>query len=72
MATEELERIETLLRQLPPEQAECVRLRALGDLTVPEIAEATGTSLATTKSRLRYGLGKLKEILETPREVDHD
>jgi RNA polymerase sigma-70 factor (ECF subfamily) len=59
-AAEELRRIESLLQDLPAPQAEIVRLRVLDELDLNEIAEAVGCPLGTVKSRLRYGLEKLR------------
>ena len=65
---EERLRVEGYLRELPVEQAEVVGLRVFGDLTVSEIAQVTGVGVATVKSRMRYGLAKIAEILEKGRE----
>jgi RNA polymerase sigma factor (sigma-70 family) len=61
---EERTRVGKWLNQLPEEQREVLSLRLLADLTVPEIAEVTGVGVATVKSRLRYGLSKVAEMLE--------
>ena len=42
------------VEQLPLEQREVFLLQAEGDLSVQEIAEATGVNFETAKSRLRY------------------
>ena len=68
-AAEELRRTESLLRRLPRRQAEAVRLRVLDDLSMNEIAEILGCGPATAKSRLRYGLEKLRKIVEQEWEV---
>ncbi len=68
-AAEELRGIDDLLRRLPPRQAEVVRFRVLDELRLAEIADVLGCSLATVKSRLRYGLEKLREIVLRERKV---
>ncbi|MEO7207463.1 MAG: sigma-70 family RNA polymerase sigma factor [Steroidobacteraceae bacterium] len=49
--------------QLPAEQRSAFLLQAEGDLSVEEIADATGTSFETVKSRLRYARAKLRQLL---------
>ena len=66
---EERLRVEGWLSKLPPEQAEVVGLRVFGDLSVSEIAQVTGVGVATVKSRMRYGLSKIAEMLEKGRDV---
>jgi len=58
---EEYLRIERLLTELPDEQAETVRLRCTDRLTFAEIAELTGTSEATAKSRWRYAIDRIRK-----------
>ncbi len=48
---------------LPTDQREVVVLRFFSELTVPEIAEATGWRQGTVKSRLFRAMDKLGEIL---------
>ena len=62
-AVDRLEEIERLLMHLPQRQAEAVRLRVFGRLPFAAIAEATGVSLPTIKSRFRYGVERLRGIL---------
>jgi RNA polymerase sigma factor (sigma-70 family) len=52
------------VEQLPLEQREAFLLQAEGDLSVEEIADTTGVSFETAKSRLRYARTKLKQILQ--------
>ena len=47
---------------LPPPQREAVVLAYWGGLTAEEIAARTGIPLGTAKSRLRLGLGKLRDV----------
>jgi RNA polymerase sigma factor (sigma-70 family) len=49
--------------QLPAEQRSAFLLQAEGDLSVEEIAEATGSNFETVKSRLRYARAKLRQLL---------
>jgi RNA polymerase sigma-70 factor (ECF subfamily) len=56
-------RISLALDELPPLQREVFLLAEEGGLTLDEIAVATGCGRETTKSRLRYALGKLRTSL---------
>jgi RNA polymerase sigma factor (sigma-70 family) len=49
--------------QLPAEQRSAFLLQAEGGLSVEEIADATGSSFETVKSRLRYARAKLRQLL---------
>ena len=49
---------------LPPVQREAFLLHVEGDMTVEEVAQATGVGFETAKSRLRYALGKLRTTME--------
>lgn len=60
---EEYERIAGLLATLPEEQAEVIRLKTADSLTFARIAEITGSTEATVKSRFRYGIGKLRKLI---------
>ncbi len=68
-AAEELRRIEALLHRIPARHAEVVRLRVLDELHLNEIAEVIGRPLPTVKSRLRYGLEKLRKIVVREKEA---
>jgi RNA polymerase sigma-70 factor, ECF subfamily len=66
-AAEASERSGSLLRalgELPAEQREAFLMQMEGDLSVEEIAAATGTNFETAKSRLRYARLKLRELLK--------
>jgi RNA polymerase sigma-70 factor (ECF subfamily) len=67
-AAEELRRAESLLRRLPDEQAEAIRLRVFDELRLSEIAEVAGCSINTVCSRLRYGFQRLRGMVEEKRE----
>jgi len=49
--------------KLPAEQRSAFLLQAEGDLSLEEIADATGSSFETVKSRLRYARAKLRQLL---------
>src|SRR5690606_31130625 len=51
------------LAALPTAQREAVLLKFEAGLDVDEIAAVTATHRETAKSRLRYGLSKLREML---------
>jgi RNA polymerase sigma-70 factor (ECF subfamily) len=53
------------LETLPTDQREAVVLRFFSDLTVPEIAAATGSREGTVKSRLSRAMDKLGEMLRS-------
>ena len=62
-AKDELYRVKELLRRLPGNQAEVIRLRVFDELRLSEIADVVGCSLNTVSSRLRYGFKKLRKIV---------
>ena len=49
--------------QLPAEQRDAFLMQAEGELSVEEIAAATGATFETVKSRLRYARVKLRQLL---------
>ena len=57
------------IEQLPEDQREAFLMQADGDMSVEEIAAATGVSFETAKSRLRYARTKLKVLLADFAEV---
>ncbi len=64
---EQFSRLEAALRQLPEAQREVVMLKCTQGFTFAEIAELTGVSPDTAASRHRYGLEKLRQLLEAER-----
>lgn len=52
------------LDALPSEQRDAFLLQAEGEMSVAEIAAATGVGLETAKSRLRYARSTLRRALE--------
>ena len=60
---EESGQLNDLLTCLPYEQREVIVLHLHQDMRFREIAEALGVSINTAQSRYRYGLNKLRSIL---------
>lgn len=60
---EQGEAILAALEALPHVQREAFLLQAEGQLGLEEIAGVTGASFETTKSRLRYARGRLRQLL---------
>ena len=52
------------VEQLPAEQREAFLLQAEGELSVQDIAQATGVSFETAKSRQRYARTSLRLLLQ--------
>ena len=65
LAQERAERVKSLLAELPETQADALRLRFFGGLKFQEIADTMRCSLATAKNRVRWGLLRLSEMLQT-------
>ncbi|UCG59793.1 MAG: RNA polymerase sigma factor [Phycisphaerales bacterium] len=65
MSVEELHRVGDALMQLPYEQREAVLLRLHGGLTFREIASMQDISTGAVQARYRYGLRKLRSILNS-------
>ena len=63
LCSEQFERAKAALQELPYAQREAVVLRVQGQLTFKEIAEHLGCSIKTVQSRYRYGLEKLRGLL---------
>ncbi|MGA2071571.1 MAG: RNA polymerase sigma factor [Sedimentisphaerales bacterium] len=59
------------LGQLPYEQREVFVMHVQADMTFREIAESVGASINTVQSRYRYGMEKLKSLLNTECEYEH-
>jgi len=54
--------IATLLSQLPPAQAEAIRMTQIEGLTGKEASERAGIGLSAMKLRVHRGMAKLKQI----------
>ncbi len=61
--SEELELLSDAMAQLPYEQREVIGLYMQGGMTFRQIAKARGASINTVQGRYRYGLNKLRSIL---------
>jgi RNA polymerase sigma-70 factor (ECF subfamily) len=55
--------VTSAVAQLPAEQRQVVVLHVLGSLRFREIAHQTGESINTIQSRYRYGIRKLRTLL---------
>ena len=60
---EELMRLRKALTQIPYQQREVVILHLKGDMKFREIAKLQGVSISTIHGRYRYGLDKLRSLL---------
>jgi RNA polymerase sigma-70 factor (ECF subfamily) len=65
LAKERSQQLDLLLGQLSGVQADALRLRFFGGLKFQEIAEAMQCSLNTAKSRVKIGLMRMAELLQT-------
>jgi RNA polymerase sigma-70 factor (ECF subfamily) len=63
--SEELELLSNAMRQIPYEQREVVTLYMQGDMTFRQIAKIQNASINTIQGRYRYGLSKLRSILNS-------
>mgnify|MGYP003450307830 CR=1 FL=1 len=63
-ARQTLARLAEAIEALPPAQREAFLLHHEGELTVPEIARATGVNEEAAKSRLRYAMEKLRKVID--------
>jgi len=62
-ADEEAKRLASALNELPAEQREVIVLHLRGELTMRDIGRLQDVSVNTVKGRYRYGLEKLRSIL---------
>ena len=72
LAKERAAMVDELLRRLTPVQADAVRLRFFGGLKFDEIAQAMGSSVGTAKSRVKWGLLRLAELVRQAESVPRD
>lgn len=63
-SSEEAARLSAALLALPDEQREVVLLKVYDALTFARIAALTGAPLGTVQSRYRYGMARLRQLLE--------
>jgi RNA polymerase sigma-70 factor (ECF subfamily) len=62
--------VQQALAQLPHEQRELLELAYYGGFTQSELARRLGLPLGTIKSRMFTGLGRLRELLPDPADVE--
>jgi RNA polymerase sigma-70 factor (ECF subfamily) len=65
IGSEQFDRVSAALGELPAEQREVLTLHLYGELPFREIAEWQRTSIKTVQSRYRYGLDKLRLLLDS-------
>ena len=63
ISSEESQRLNRGMAQLPVEQREVVVLHIKGEMTFSQIAKLHGVSINTIQGRYRYGLNKLRSVL---------
>lgn len=56
---------------IPEEQAEVIRLRTIGGLQFGDIAQMTGLPESTVKSRFKYGIEKVRKLLDLKMPESH-
>lgn len=61
---ERIARFLVLLHALPDEQRQVFLLKEEAGLSLEEISQVTGASFETVKSRLRYAVKKLRQVVE--------
>jgi RNA polymerase sigma-70 factor (ECF subfamily) len=66
---EQSKELHRLLEGIPSREAEVIRLRILSEMSFAEVALIVGTSVPTVKSRFRYGLDKLRRVLNVEGET---
>ena len=62
--SEESRRLNDAIAQLPGPQREVIILRLKGEMKFREIARLQGVSISTIQGRYRYGLDKLRSLLD--------
>ncbi len=62
--SERCERLSRALAELPYEQREAVLLKVKQEMTLKQIARLQGVSVSTAHGRYRYGLEKLRALLD--------
>ena len=62
---EQLQRLSFAMARLPYEQREVIALHLQGGVTFKAIAESQSASINTIQSRYRYGLEKLRSLLDS-------
>ncbi len=67
--SEQLERLNNAFSQLPYQQREVISLHIHGGMRFKVIAKLQGASINTVQSRYRYGLEKLRSLLDSEIEL---
>jgi len=70
VSNERLRRLAAAMEQLPYEQREVLMLHSYGGLALRAIAKTSGLPANTVMSRYRYGIDKLRHLLDG--ECDHE
>ena len=65
ICSDKFECVTRALAQLPFEQHEVVTMHLYGQMPFREVAGWQKVSIKTVQSRYRYGLGKLRELLNS-------
>lgn len=68
--SERCERLSAALAQLPYEQREAVPLKTRHEMKLRDIAKLQGVSISTVHGRYRYGMDKLRALLNG--DMDHE
>ena len=68
VCNEQSQRLNAAMAQLPDEQREVIMLHVRGGMKFRQIAVSLGISANTAKSRYRYGIDKLRQILNERQE----
>jgi RNA polymerase sigma factor (sigma-70 family) len=63
ICSEEAHRLNQAIAQLPDEQRQVIVLRLKGEMTFSQIAKLHNVSVNTIQGRYRYGLNKLRSVL---------
>jgi RNA polymerase sigma-70 factor (ECF subfamily) len=71
VANDSAEGLHRALRRLPAEQARAVAMAGIYGMTARQVAEAEGVPVGTAKTRIRYGLQKLRAAL-LPEDADDE
>ena len=65
VCNEDLQQLSSALAKLPHEQREVIALHIYGQMRFRAIAESLDISVNTAKGRYRYGINKLRSILDS-------
>ena len=65
VCNEELQQLSSALGKLSPEQREVIALHIYSQMRFRAIAQSSGISVNTVKGRFRYGINKLRSVLDS-------